>query len=190
MEEYQLIDLLKKQDRLAFRQLVQTYQDKVYNTCMGFVRHEQDAEDIAQEVFIEVFHSVTKFREESKLSTWIYRITVSKSLEFIRKKKSKKRTAFLQSLFGLSQEVIYSDYVHPGIQMENRERAKILFEAIGKLPENQKIAFTLHKVEALSYQEIAQIMDTSLSSVEALMHRARKKLQKLLAVFYKNEKNH
>ena len=91
MIERELINLLKQGDREAFKTVVETWQDMVFNTGLGILQNEEDAEDIAQEVFIQVFESIHTFKEESKLSTWIYRITVSKSLDNIRKKKAKKR---------------------------------------------------------------------------------------------------
>jgi RNA polymerase sigma factor (sigma-70 family) len=123
------------------------------------------------------------------LTSWIYRIAVSKSLEFIRKQKRKKRFAFLQSLTGA--ENISSDkntFYHPGIRIENKELAAILFKAIDKLPENQKAAFVLNKVEDLSYAEIAEVMKLSLSSIESLLFRAKQNLQKLLSDYYEQNK--
>ena len=76
------------------------------------------------------------------------------------------------------------DFNHPGVQLENKERAAILFKAISQLPENQKVAFTLNKLEDKSYQEIAEIMECTISSVESLLHRAKQKLRKLLAKYY------
>ncbi|HLF34034.1 MAG TPA: sigma-70 family RNA polymerase sigma factor, partial [Cyclobacteriaceae bacterium] len=99
VSDSQFVGLLRRGDEQAFRQLVEEYQDKVYNTCLGFVRNEEEADDLAQEVFVEVFSSVQSFRGDSKLSTWIYRIAVTKSLELIRSKKRKKRFAVLKSVF-------------------------------------------------------------------------------------------
>jgi len=160
----------------------------VYNTCWGFVRNPEDAEDLAQEVFVEVHHSIKGFRADAKLSSWIYRISVTKSLEFLRKKKRKKRFALIQRITGNANEELHPipDNLHPGIQLEQKERAQLLFAAIDKLPDNQRIAFTMHKVEGLPYQEIAEIMDMTLSSVESLMFRAKKNLQKLLGDYYRN----
>lgn len=155
------------------------------------MQHQHDAEDVTQEVFAEIFQSILQFKGEAKLSTWIYRIAVSKSLEFLRKKNRKKRFGFMQGLFGnddLSPIKHVSDFYHPGVQLENKERAKILFAAIDKLPENQKTAFVLSKMEDLSYDEIAEIMKTSLSSVESLMFRAKQNLQKLLGDYYRENK--
>lgn len=185
MTEDILIKLLQKQDETAFRELVEGFQDKVFHTCLGFVRNSEDAEDLAQEVFVEVYHSVKKFRGEAKLSTWIYRIATSKSLEFLRKKKAKKRVAIFQSLLGF--EKASEEMEIPSFVLENKEEAQILLTAIDKLAKNQKIAFTLHKIEGLSYQEIAEIMELSVSSVESLMFRAKKNLKKRLYHYYKNK---
>ena len=76
------------------------------------------------------------------------------------------------------------DFVHPGVQLENQELATYLFKAIAQLPDNQKAAFTLNKIEGLSYQEVAEVMKLSVSSVESLMVRAKQNLQKILGEYY------
>ena len=109
-------------------------------------------------------------------------------MDHIRKKKRKKRFAFVQSLFGVDNEVLHDppDFHHPGISLDNKERAAVLFTAIDKLPESQKIAFNLHKIEALSYQEVSVVMKLSLSSVESLLHRAKNNLKRNLEDYYQN----
>jgi len=89
---------------IDFKSLVESYQEKVRNTCFRFVNNREDAEDVAQEVFIQVFELLAHFRQEAQISTWIYRIAVNKSLDFIRKKKRKKRFAQIISLFGFGEE--------------------------------------------------------------------------------------
>ncbi len=187
MNEPELTALLKQGNRQAFDYLVQDYQGRVYNSCLGIVHNAEDAEDIAQEVFVEIYRSIGGFKEESKLSTWIYRIAVTKSLDHLRSKKRKKRFAFVKALF--SEETGEPrfdppDFVHPGVQLENKERAAYLFKAIGELPENQKTAFTLHKIEGMSYQEISEVMQTTVSSIESLMFRAKQNLKDILSDYY------
>ena len=191
MVEQELVDRLKQGDELAFKFIVETWQDMVYNTALGIVQNAEDAEDVAQEAFIQAFESVKQFKGDSKFSTWLYRITVSKALDHLRRKKRKKRFAFLQSLFGANEEEVQHtpDFHHPGISLENKEMAAILFQAIEKLPENQRVAFTLHKLEGLSYQEVAEILETSLSSIESLMHRAKNNLKKNLSEYYRKIEN-
>lgn len=169
--------------------MVETYQVRVYNTVLSLIQNNEEAEDIAQEVFIEVYRSVENFREDSSLSTWIYRIATTKSLEEIRKKKTQKRFAFLTSLFGKNDELIHqsTDFEHPGVVAENKELSLNLFSAINKLSDNQRIAYTLVNVEGLSYVETAEAMDITKSSVESLIFRAKGNLKKLLKTYYEED---
>ena len=91
---------MKKGDENAFRTIVESWQGMVYNTVLGIVQNAQDAEDITQEVFVQVYHSISSFKGDSKFSTWLYRIAVTKSLDQERKKKRKKRFGFVRIIFG------------------------------------------------------------------------------------------
>lgn len=188
-DEWHLVDQLKKGDESAFKLIVESRKDLVYNTAIGLLQNAEDAEDITQEVFVKVFESIHQFKGESAFSTWLYKIAVTKSLELIRSRKRKKRFAFVTSLFGENNEPRYDpvDFVHPGVQMDNRERAAKLMQAISQLVENQRVAFTLHKIEGVSYQEIAEIMGVTISAVESLIHRAKANLRKILEDYYKNQ---
>lgn len=188
--ESNLIERLRHGDSAAFKEVVESSQGLVYNTALGIVQNPEDAEDVAQEVFVQLYESIDSFKGESKLSTWLYGITVSKSMDHLRKKKRKKRFAFIQSLFGANEELLHDppDFVHPGVSLDNKEKAKELFKAIEQLPSKQKVAFTLNRIEGLSYQEIGEIMNLSIASVESLLHRARKNLRKTLETFYLENK--
>ena len=178
---------MKEGNIVAYKELVAQFTGQIYNTALGLLQNQEDAEDISQEVFIEIYQSVSQFTGRSKMSTWIYRITVSKSLELIRSRNRKKRTGILFSLFGKEDHFMVtntSPFYHPGVKLENKERAAVLFQAIEKLPFNQRTAFTLHKLENLSYAELAEIMGVSVSSVESLMFRAKQNLRKLLGNYY------
>ena len=192
MEEKELILRLKKNDEIAFGFLVDLFSKKVYNTCIGMLQNLEDAQDVTQEIFITIHLNIKDFKEESSLSTWVYRISVNKCLEFIRKKNRKKRSGIFRSIFSSDGEKAldnHSDFTHPGIQLENKERSIILFKAIGLLPEQQQTAYVLHKVEQVSYNEIAVIMELSLSAVESLLFRAKQNLKKHLEIYYEeNEK--
>jgi RNA polymerase sigma-70 factor (ECF subfamily) len=190
LDERLLVEQLKKGDEAAFKSIVETWQNMVYNTALGIVQNAEDAEDIAQEVFVQVHQSVSSFKGESKFSTWLYRITVTKSLDHERRKKRKKRFAFVRSLVGDQNEIVVNppDFHHPGVVLDNKEDASVLFRAIAALPENQRVAFTLNKVEGLSYQEVSEVMKTTVSSVESLMHRAKNNLKKNLEDYYKDRK--
>ena len=182
-----MVEKLKQGDETAFKTIVETWQKMVYNTALGIVQNAEDAEDIAQETFVQVYQSIGSFKGESKFSTWLYRITIAKALDHERKKKRKKRFAFVKSIFGEESQIVVNppDFHHPGVVLDKKENAAVLFRAIAELPENQRIAFTLHKVDGLSYQEVSEIMNTSVSSVESLMHRAKTNLRKRLEDYYK-----
>jgi RNA polymerase sigma-70 factor (ECF subfamily) len=192
LSESEFIQALKEGRQEAFRRLVSGLGDKVFNTALSMLQHTEDAEDITQEVFTEVFHSVKNFKGDSKLSTWVYRITVTKALDFQRKKSRKKRAGILQRIFNAEGQEPATDvphFYHPGVQLENKERAAILFLAIDQLPERQRTAFILNKTEELSYAEIAEVMQVSVSSVESLLVRAKQNLQGSLKAYYTKTEN-
>lgn len=188
MNDLELIEKLKGGDDEAFRLVVGKYQKLVLNCSYKFLRNKEAAEDITQEVFLEVFESIHSFRGESRLSTWIYRITVAKSLNYLKSLKRKKRFAVIVSLFEkeeAEERILASASNGPDELLENQDRARILQWALNKLPENQRIAFTLSRYREMSYEEISLIMATSIPSVESLLHRAKSNLKKLLYAYYK-----
>lgn len=191
LNEQDFIKDLEAGKEAAFSRLLDDYQQKVFGTCISFIPNKEDAEDVAQEVFLEVFKSIHKFKGDSKLSTWIYKIATNKCLEFIRKKNTKKRFAFMQTIMGneipIDKTSYFTEVNHPGILLENKEKSAIIFRAINTLPESQRVIFTLAKIDGKSYQEIVEITGKSLSSVESIMFRAKKGLQQKLERFYKNE---
>ena len=146
MNQPELIVQLQQGDEAAFKKLVDEWQHMVYNTALGIVQNADDADDITQEVFIQVYRSVSSFKGDSKFSTWLYRITLGKALDHEKKKKRQKRFGFVQSLFGAGEGVQAQavEFDHPGVQMEKKERANELFNALKQIPDKQRIAFTLH----------------------------------------------
>lgn len=183
-----LIDKIIGGDRQSFREIMERYHTMVINTCNGFLHSRQDAEDIAQEVFIEVYNSLKYFRKEAKLSTWIYRIAVNKSLNQVRKNKRWRWIQSIEDIFAKGeQDTSVQADGHPSDgDLETRQQKAILQTALNSIPENQRIAFTLNKYEELSYKEISEIMGVTLPSVESLIHRAKKNLQKKLIHIYEN----
>lgn len=177
-------EFLKQYNPPDFRTLVEAHQDRVLNICFKFLRHREDAEDAAQEVFMEVYRALDDFRGDAQLSTWIHRVAVTKSLDAIRRKKRKKRLGSVRQLIGLEERYIEPEgpiQLRPDVALEDKERSLLLNRAMEKLPVNQRIALTLSQIEGFSYQETAAIMDTSLSSVESLIFRGKKGLKKHLA---------
>ena len=180
----ELLSGIKSGDGAVFSELVEQWQNMVYNTAISIVQNEEDAEDITQDVFIKVFENMGSFREEAQLSTWIYRITVNLALDFEKRKKRQKYGGLLKKIFVVRDHEEPVNFNHPGVQLDNKEKAAILLRAFKKLPEKQRIAFTLHKMEGLSYKEVADIMETSLYAVESLIGRAKNGLKKILEQYY------
>lgn len=179
-EERQLIKRLKSGNHNAFKVLVEDYKEIIFQVCYNFLHSTDDADDIAQDVFVEAYKSIINFNEKSSLKTWLYRIAVNKSLNFI--KKHKRRT-LVNDFSTYNNDSLKTD--DASYNIESDERKIILHNAISSLSKNQKIAFTLNKIDDKSYKEVAEIMNISLSSVESLMHRAKLNLQKKLVNYYK-----
>lgn len=181
--EQELISQLKAGK--SFERLVSLYHRQVINVCYRFTPNNEDSEDTAQEVFIEVFNSVKNFRGDSKLSTWLYRIAVTKSLDLLRKRNAKKSFAFFNFLQRDNLEFIPSSAT-PQSELEDDERRQILTKALNTLPDKQQIAITLNKLEFMTNKEIAAIMKLPVTSVDTLIHRAKKSLKEKLEGYYKS----
>jgi RNA polymerase sigma-70 factor (ECF subfamily) len=188
MTESEFIEGLKKGDEHVFRKFIDLYQASLLRLCNGFLHNTEDAKDVVQDVFIEVFQSVNDFRGKSLLSTWLYRIAINKSLNHIRKNKHKIFFSGIDSIFTKPQNLIaeISDESEiPDKRIVEDEQMKIIKKAIDMLPHNQRIAFILSKYKDLSYKDISEVMDISISATESLIHRAKLNLQKRLFSFYK-----
>jgi RNA polymerase sigma-70 factor (ECF subfamily) len=190
MDELEILAGLQRGDQALFSAVVDRYQKMILNLTYKFLRDRESAEDLTQEVFIEVFESLPRFRGEAKLSTWIYRIAITRSLNYLKSQKRKKRLAVLVSLFdgGEAENRLPSPAsLSPDTQLENQDRRKFLFRALDKLPDAQRTAFTLSAYDGLSYGEISTIMRTTIPSVESLIFRARSNLKKTLSRDYKEQ---
>lgn len=190
MDEKKLIRKIINKDQKAFKLFVDKYQVMVINICMGFLHNRDEAKDLAQEVFIQAYLSIDKFREDASLSTWLYRITSNKALNHLRSNEKRKNDRSINSLQTDNTyfDVIAGPETNSDYLMIEAERKRNLHMAIDALPENQKTAFVLSKYEDLSYKEIADVMELSVSSVESLLFRARKGLQKSLTDCYEKMK--
>jgi RNA polymerase sigma-70 factor (ECF subfamily) len=169
-----------REEQLSFSEIVELYQIKVRGICMGFLRNREEAEDTAQEVFIEIYRSLKNFKGECSLSTWIYRIAASKSIDLIRRKNRKKRLAFFN-------RDIEPDEIENGNfngESERNERINALYKMLSLIPENQRIALTLNKIEGFSYKEISEIMKTTPKAVESLISRGKVNIKKKLEKYY------
>lgn len=168
---------------LNFEQVYHDYKDLVFNLALSYAQNQEDAEEITQDVFIRIHQKLTTFQNNSSVKTWVYRITINISLDHLKSKQTKKRKNFLSALFQGSENkelYNYSDFSHPGVALENKESVSIIFRCINQLPEQQKTALILNKLEDKSQKEIAEIMETTPKAVESLIQRAKIKLKKIL----------
>ncbi len=163
----------------SFEDIYNQHKSLVYNLALHYLQNVQDAQEVTQDVFLSVFEKLPAFRNEASTKTWIYRIVINKSLDFIKAKQRKKRWSLfkrkpMDDAFGASQ---LSEFNHPGVQLEQKEALKGIFCAINKLPDNQKNAIVLLKIQQLSQKETAEILGLSLKALESLFHRAKKNLE-------------
>ena len=191
MSDKKFIQKLKNRDRNAFDKLVQDYQNSLLNVCFGYLKDLDDAQDLTQEVFLEVYKTIADFREESSLYTWLYRIAISKSLDELKKRKSLKRAAFFEKRVrsdaaDLEMSQTASDSSSPEEDLFQKQQQRFIIDCLNQLPETQRTAFVLSQQESLSYKEIAEIMNKTLSSIESLVHRSKQNLRKIMEHSYEH----
>lgn len=180
-KEQAWITALQQGDENAFRRLVETTQDMVYNTVLSLVQQPADAEEITQDVYVQVYRSISTFRGEADIRTWLYRIATAKALDHLRRTKARKRKWWSSMLrYSEVDDAPAGLFYHPGVAMEQKEKAAQLFAMIQRLPEKQRVAFTLQQAEGLRTEAIAEIMRLSTGAVEALLFRARQKLREMI----------
>jgi RNA polymerase sigma-70 factor, ECF subfamily len=167
-----------------FENIYQEHKNIVFNICLHYVLNTEDAQDITQETFVKVYQRYYLFNAEvASLKTWICRIAINNCLDFLKAKKSKKRFGFLSALFHADSNESIKDAIeinHPGIETEDKEALESLLQIIYTLPDNQKTAIILTKIEDHPQKEVAEIMNISLKAVESLLQRAKQSIQKKL----------
>jgi RNA polymerase sigma-70 factor (ECF subfamily) len=185
-DERELLHRAGGGDHEAFRQLVDRHQERVFRVCLGFIHDPEDAEDLTQDVFLEVYKSARRFRGASTLGTWIYRIAVNRSLNRLRDRRTRRwrRLGWARG-DEVPLEQVPSPQETPEVLLDRKERWEILRAALGRLPQAQRVAFTLHNVEGMSYADIAAVMGCSVSAVESRIHRAKRSLRGLLVRYAK-----
>lgn len=166
---------------MHFNALYEKHKAMVYNLALQYVQNREEAEEITQDVFISIHKNYSRFRQEAEVSTWMYRITINKSLDAIRSRSRKKRFSYLTSLFGRNEAVTDPiDFDHPGVKLEQKETLQHIFNALNSLPDRQKTALILSKIERKPLSEVAEIMQVSNKALESLLMRAKTGLGKKL----------
>jgi RNA polymerase sigma-70 factor (ECF subfamily) len=185
-DDYALIKAFQNGENAAFDALVLRYKDRVFNLCLRFLGDYNEAEDIAQDVFVKAYNSLIKFRFESSFFTWLYRISVNscknriKSLEFRFRKSDARIDISDDALQSLERENIADRPLNPASELENKETMKILQKAINSLPSDQKAVVILRDIQGLSYEEITDITGFKLGTLKSRLSRARNSLREKL----------
>jgi RNA polymerase sigma-70 factor, ECF subfamily len=178
MEETSDLDLIEEVrngNRQAFTELMRRYQQRVYWTARRIVGSHAEADDIAQETFIKAYLGLGEFRGESGFFTWLYRIAVNLSLNAVRRQQILgylRQSELVERLFPAQQD--------PSQELEYQETESLLRQAIAQLPEKQKAVFILRYYDELPYEEISQILKTSVGGLKANYFHALKKVQEYL----------
>jgi len=184
MNDQELVKAVIKGDNSAMRDLISKYQDLVLNTCYKVLHSREDAQDIAQEVFIETYRSAAGLRNEENISFWLYRISLNKSINHLKRSQNilfrsihQLESIFRQDIPGAAASIPHSDD-HPGEILEAAERQQMLSAAVASLPPRQQKTFILYYYEEMPYKEISTVLGLSVSSVESLLFRARENVKK------------
>jgi RNA polymerase sigma-70 factor (ECF subfamily) len=173
-------------DKAAFDSLVLKHKDRLFNLCYRLLGDYEEANDSAQETFIKVYRSLKKFRLESAFSTWLYRIAVNtcknklKSSAFRQKRVMVPLENPISANRSSPSREIQDDSQCPAMALENKERMRVIQEAINALPEEQREVVTLRDIEGFSYEEVAEITGFNLGTVKSRLARARLSLRKTL----------
>lgn len=160
-----------KTQNKAFEKLLKTYQKPLYNQIRNIVLNHDDANDVLQNTFVKVYQNLSKFKGESKLFSWMYRIATNESLSFLAQKSKKT---------GISSEVLQKkaiESLEADVYFEGNEMQVLLQKAIVSLPEKQQLVFKMKYFEELKYEAISEILGTSVGALKASYHHAVKKIE-------------
>jgi RNA polymerase sigma-70 factor, ECF subfamily len=175
-DDFSLIQRFIEGDESTFRTLVQRHKDKIRNIIYLALNSNDAVDDIAQDVLITIYKNLKSFRFESQFSTWLYRITVNKCRDHLRKVR-------IRSIFTPIKDGEEDPVYIPS--MENKDISEIVHNAISKLPEKLRLPLLLKDIEGLSYQEIAEAVDCEIGTVKSRIFRAREGLRELLKPYEK-----
>lgn len=182
LEDLELVKRFKKGNREAFEELTSRYAGRIYNTILRMVKNGHEAEDLTQDTFLQAFKSLQKFQEKSSFYTWIYRIAVNRTLNFLKLKKRKMAMTGSEidnDEEGVRREV--ADFTKdPGITIQAIEMRELIEKAVGGLSENNRLVFVLKEMDGFSYSEISSMLNLSPEAVRIRLYRAKKALQEIL----------
>jgi RNA polymerase sigma-70 factor (ECF subfamily) len=183
--EDKLVDGLKRGQEAAFRQLVRQYQGRLFGIAYGMTHDREESLDIVQEVFLKVYRNIQRFRQKSRLSTWLHRITVNQCLNWKRRWKSRFKWHHrpLENESSGDYPELGSDENLPEKLVESKEFSGVFQAELKKLPADARMVFVLKEIEGLSYDEIAAVMRIKKGTVSSRLFYVRRKLRAVLSQY-------
>jgi RNA polymerase sigma factor (sigma-70 family) len=183
-EDMEIISLVVKGDQKAYSLLVERYQNFVFTVVLRYVKSREDAEEVAQDVFVKAYRSLADFKGASKFSTWLYTITTTSSLSFLRKKKPDVQSLDNEKVFETA------DHMDSGMranQIEQKSRLNMVNEAIKLLSPDDALVISLFYKGEQTLEEIAQVMGKEPNAVKVQLHRARSRLKEKMQKYFPAE---
>jgi len=188
VEEAVLVERVRTGDLAAYDDLVRRYQERIYATIYHMTSNHEDANDLAQEAFIKAFQALKSFKGGSSFYTWVYRIAVNKTINFLKQRKNRTLMSLDDIDFNAEHDpdlvALISDKT-PRREANLSELQEKLNEGMQKLSEPHRLVVTLHDVQGMSHEEIAKIMDCNIGTVRSRLFYARQQLQGFLADYLK-----
>ena len=187
LRERRLIRRLKERDEGAFRELVETYRDRVYNMTYRMLGNREEAEDVSQEVFITIFKSIDGFRGDAKFSTWLYRVTANhckNRIKYLARRHDRSKAEFDERISRdqAAGSTAPQAIARPDQELTKAETGALIGKLIAELDEDHRILIVLRDIEELSYEEIGQITELAEGTVKSRLHRARMALRKKVLI--------
>jgi RNA polymerase sigma-70 factor (ECF subfamily) len=187
-EEMELVKRARRGDLPAYDELVRRYQERIYATVYHMTANHEDANDLAQEAFIKAYHALKSFKGGSSFYTWIYRIAVNKTINFLKQRRNKAQLSLDDLDLNAEHDpdlVALISEKNPRREISLAELQEKLNAAMQKLSEPHRLVVTLHDVQGLSHEEIAKIMDCNIGTVRSRLFYARQQLQAYLSDYLK-----
>jgi RNA polymerase sigma-70 factor (ECF subfamily) len=187
-DERILVKRAKQGDLSAYDELVQRYQERIYATIYHMTANHEDANDLAQEAFIKAFRALRSFKGDSSFFTWVYRIAVNKTINFLKQRKKRTQMSLNDLDFNAEHDpdlVALISEKTPRRELNLAELQGKLNEAMQKLSETHRLVVTLHDIQGLSHEEISKIMDCNTGTVRSRLFYARQQLQAYLSDYLK-----
>ena len=188
-EEMVLVDRARRGELRAYDELIKRYQERIYATVYHMTSNHEDANDLAQESFVKAYQALKSFKGGSSFYTWLYRIAVNKTINFLKQRKNRQHMSLNDLDFNAEHDpdlvALISDKT-PRREAGLSELQEKLNAALLKLSEHHRMAVVLHDVQGLSHEEIAKVMDCNIGTVRSRLFYARQQLQALLADYIKS----